>query len=225
MSKWLLIPLALLVPFVAIVHGSDRSRDIRFRIHMIDPGFSETLAVADLNHDGKPDIISGESWYEAPNWTVHPLRQINYGHGHIDDNTDLAVDVDGDGWIDIVQFSYVAHNIVWLRNPGKKGGEWKVTEIDNSGPTEFAFLVDLNNDGKALELLPEFDRQNVPLAWFELQKGKDGSKLRLTWRRPAIGPFIRPTGISTPFRHPADQARPPSRSAKRCGLHNSGTCI
>ncbi|MEO6804082.1 MAG: VCBS repeat-containing protein, partial [Granulicella sp.] len=40
------------------------------------------------------------------------------------------------------------------------------------GPTEFAFLVDLNNDGKALEILPEFDRPNVPLAWFELVNGK-----------------------------------------------------
>jgi hypothetical protein len=172
MSRWLLIPLAIVLPFAAVVHGSDRSPDIRFRIQMIDPGFSETVAVADLNNDGRPDIISGESWYEAPKWTKHPLRDINYGHGHIDDNTDLALDVDGDGWIDIVQFSYVAHNIVWLKNPGKKGGEWKVTEIDNSGPTEFAFLVDLNNDGKALELLPEFDRPNVPLAWFELRKGK-----------------------------------------------------
>ena len=32
--------------------------------------------------------------------------------------------------------------------------------------------MDLNNDGKAQELLPEFDRPNVPLAWFELQNGK-----------------------------------------------------
>jgi hypothetical protein len=47
-----------------------------------------------------------------------------------------------------------------------------VNEIDRSGPTEFAFLVDLDNDGKARELLPEFDRANVPLAWFELVGGK-----------------------------------------------------
>jgi hypothetical protein len=59
-----------------------------------------------------------------------------------------------------------------LKNPGATGGEWKQTEIDNSGPTEFAFLVDLNNDGKAQELLPEFDRPSVPAAWFELINGK-----------------------------------------------------
>ena len=37
---------------------------------------------------------------------------------------------------------------------------------------EFAFLVDLNNDGKALEVLPEYDRPSVPAAWFELAGGK-----------------------------------------------------
>jgi hypothetical protein len=61
---------------------------------------------------------------------------------------------------------------VWLKNPGKTDGPWVVSEIDHSGPTEFAFLVDLNNDGKAAEILPEFDRRNVPLAWFELANGK-----------------------------------------------------
>ncbi|HEX2919286.1 MAG TPA: VCBS repeat-containing protein, partial [Edaphobacter sp.] len=120
----------------------------------------------------KPDIVSGESWFEAPRWEKHPLRQIDYSNGYIDNFSDLPVDVDGDGWTDIVQFSYFAHNIVWLRNPGTSGGAWKATEIDDSGPTEFAFLVDLNNDGKALELLPEFDRPGVPTSWFELRQGK-----------------------------------------------------
>lgn len=156
----------------ATASAVSRPRDIAFHTTMIDPGYGETVAVADLNRDGKLDIVSGESWYEAPDWRKHPLRQIDYSSGYIDNFSDLAIDVDGDGWTDIVQCSYFAHNIVWLKNPGKNGDLWKVTEIDNSGPTEFAFLVDLNNDGKALELLPEFDRPNVPAAWFELKQGK-----------------------------------------------------
>ena len=152
---------------------SRRSRppDIAFQIRMIDPGASETVAVADLNNDGRLDIISGESWYEAPAWTKHPLRQIDSNSNYVDNFTDIAIDVDGDGWIDVVQFGYFSSKIVWLKNPGKRGGPWAVNEIDASGPTEFAFLVDLNNDGKKQELLPEFDRPNVPLAWFELQNG------------------------------------------------------
>lgn len=155
-----------------VARPASRPADIAFNITMIDPGYGETVAVADINRDGKLDIVSGEIWFESPRWNKHPLRQIDYSNGYIDDFSDLPVDVDGDGWVDVVQFSYFAHNIVWLRNPGAEGGAWKVAEIDNSGPTEFAFLVDLNNDGKALELLPEFDRPNVPTAWFELRHGK-----------------------------------------------------
>ncbi len=152
--------------------AASRPADIAFHTSMIDPGYGETVAVADVNRDGRPDIIAGESWYEAPQWVKHPLRQIDYSNGYIDNFSDLAVDVDGDGWVDVIQCSYFTHNIVWLKNPGSNGGAWKVTEIDNSGPTEFAFLVDLNNDGKALELLPEFDRPSVPATWFELKQGK-----------------------------------------------------
>lgn len=168
-----LIGLTCLASFVGVLLAASRPADIAFRIHMIDPGYNETVAVADINRDGKPDIVSGESWYEAPHWIKHPLRQITYSRGYIDNFTDLPIDVDGDGWTDIVQFSYFSHNIVWLKNPGKNtGAAWKVTEIDNSGPTEFAFLVDLNNDGKAQEILPEFDNPNVPLAWFEFRDHK-----------------------------------------------------
>lgn len=153
------------------MRSAPRPADIRFHVHMIDPGSGETVAVADINRDGKLDIVAGESWYEAPHWVKHPLRPIEYSSGYVDDFSDLVVDVDGDGWPDVLQCSYFAHNIVWLKNPGRNGSEWKQTEIDTSGPTEFAFLVDLQNDGKADAALPEFDRPSVPAAWFELRHG------------------------------------------------------
>jgi len=34
--------------------------------------------IADINRDGKPDIVSGENWYEAPRWTKHHFRDISY---------------------------------------------------------------------------------------------------------------------------------------------------
>jgi len=152
MRRRTLIPLILLTAPALI--AASRPADIAFRIKMIDPGYNETAAVADLNRDGKPDIISGDSWYEAPLWTKHHLRDIDYANGYIDNFSDLILDVDNDGWPDIIQCSYFAHKIIWLKNPGKSGGPWKETVIDDSGPTEFAFLVDLNNDGKANEILP-----------------------------------------------------------------------
>src|ERR1035438_1896387 len=83
--------LALLLRVAAAIFLAAASRppDIPFQIHMIDGGASETVAVADLNNDGRPDIISGESWYEAPNWTKHPLRQIDFNSNYVDNFTDI----------------------------------------------------------------------------------------------------------------------------------------
>jgi hypothetical protein len=165
---------ALLAPIVPLMFAVPlQPPNMAFRVHPLDSGESETAAVADLNNDHRPDIISAESWYEAPNWAKHPLRTINRASGYVDDFSDLPVDVDGDGYIDIVQIGYFARRLEWLRNPGSSAGAWSVNEIDAVGPTEFAFLVDLNRDGKALELLPQFTRAaNLPAAWYEIQGGK-----------------------------------------------------
>ena len=48
---------------------------------VIDKVFrSEGVAVADVNRDGKMDIINGEAWYEAPTWKMHEFRKLgDYG--------------------------------------------------------------------------------------------------------------------------------------------------
>jgi hypothetical protein len=168
-----LIVIALTIQAPADPPIRTRPADIAFRVQMIDPGFSESVAVADFNKDGRPDILSAEYWYEAPAWTKHKIRDIPFNGSYIDNFSDLPVDVDGDGYTDIVQIAYFARRIVWLKNPGKGRGPWVASEIDAVGPTEFAFLVDLNNDGKALEILPQFTGAgNAPLTWYELQSGK-----------------------------------------------------
>ena len=73
-----------------------RPADIAFRVQMIDPGFSESVAVADFNKDGRLDILSAEYWYEAPNWTKHKIRDIAFNGSYIDNFSDLPVDVDGE---------------------------------------------------------------------------------------------------------------------------------
>jgi hypothetical protein len=160
-------------PAVAQPPALKRSRDVRFAMQLIDPGYCESVAVADFNNDGKLDIVSGEQWFEAPSWTPHKIRDIAFTSGYVDNFSDLAVDVDGDGYTDVVQIAYFARRIVWLKNPGKSTATWVETEIDAIGPTEFAFLVDLNNDGKAQEILPQFTgAAGAPLLWYELDAHK-----------------------------------------------------
>src|SRR5712692_9024485 len=43
---------------------------------VVDKAFrSEGVAVADVNKDGKMDIIVGDVWYEAPHWKKHIIRE------------------------------------------------------------------------------------------------------------------------------------------------------
>jgi len=160
---------ALLAASLLIV-AAERG-DIPFEKHAIDPGASETCAFADINGDGKPDIVSGENWYEAPQWVKHKYRTLPVTNNYIDAFSDLSIDVNGDGHIDIVTATWFAKKLAWWENPGKGSGEWKEHPIDSGFPCEFAFLVDLDNDGKARELLPQFGGAG-PLAWYEISKGQ-----------------------------------------------------
>lgn len=146
-----------------------RPDEIPFEKHTIDLGASETATIADINGDGKLDIVSGERWFEAPSWISHKFRSLNFQDNYVDNFSDLPLDVNGDGHMDIVSGSYFSRKLYWMENPGKGKGEWKEHAIDSGFPTEFAFLVDLDNDGKAREVLPEFDRAEAPLAWYEVR--------------------------------------------------------
>src|SRR5438094_7130142 len=86
-----------------VVVGDDA---ISFRKHTIDLGISETVTVADLNRDGRLDIVSGENWYEqvpsqsgeGPRFVKHKFRDIGYTEFYVEDLSDLAIDITGDGF-------------------------------------------------------------------------------------------------------------------------------
>jgi hypothetical protein len=148
-----------------------RPGEIAFTKHTIDLGASEAAAITDVNGDGKPDIVSGEYWYEAPAWTPHRFRTLDFTNNYIDDFSDLPLDVNGDGRPDIVSCSWFSRRLFWNENPGRTGAQWKERDIETGFPIEFAFLVDLDNDGKANEVLPQFGSPKAPLAWYEAKNG------------------------------------------------------
>jgi hypothetical protein len=171
-------PLALLLAASCALTAS-RPPELVFEKQTLDLGASETAAIADVNQDGRPDIISGEYWYAGPAgketaWKKTKFRDLFYDNNYIDCFSDLPLDVDGDGWTDIVSVSWFSKKISWWRNPqgkGAAGALWKETLIDDSGNVEFAFLVDLDNDGKAHEILPQYGGK-VHTAFFQLRNGK-----------------------------------------------------
>jgi hypothetical protein len=173
-KEWLPFAAFLLLVAVAAVRlaGMTRSAEIPFQIQMIDSGASETAAVADINQDGYLDIISGENWYEGPSFQKkHKFRDIDVTQDNYDNFSDLPIDVNGDGYPDIVSPHWYAKKISWLKNPGKGGGPWVESVIDSGSAVEFAFLVDLTNSGKKQDLIPQFGNSKEPLAWYELKNG------------------------------------------------------
>ena len=136
-------PLASPAPFAA-----PRPPDIPFRIQMLDGGSSETAAVADINKDGRLDIVSGEHWYEGPAWTKHKFRELDFSSNYIDGFSDMPVDVDGDGYPDIASVTWFAKKISWFRNPGKGGGAWVEAPINAGFNIEFATLADMTTTAR-----------------------------------------------------------------------------
>jgi len=157
----------------AVVLFAAGSEEILFRKHTLDGGRNESCAVADVNGDGRLDVISGENWFEAPAWKRHKFRSLPFWNNYIDNFSDHPLDINADGRVDVISVAWDARRIAWWENPGRASGpaEWRLHLIDSGFPVEFSFLVDLDNDGKALELLPQFGNAKAPLAWYELGRG------------------------------------------------------
>src|SRR5207244_1636204 len=110
--------------------------------------------VFDIDNDGKLDILSGETWYNAPSWTPYPVRKLEpMGRTYRSCFATLPLDVDGDGNMDFVSVSYFEKNVGWVENPGTKGAAWPCQEIAKPGQSETAVLVDGDGDGR-IDVLP-----------------------------------------------------------------------
>src|SRR5579859_5130542 len=162
--------------YINLATASAGDDTIPFRKHTLDLGMNETVTIADMNGDGRLDIISGENWFEqgppepgaGPRFIKHKFRDLPYTFDYVEDLSDLAIDVTGDGTTDVVSCSYWSKPLTWWENPGKPGRPWREHLIESRSPVEFVFLVDILNTGKPLQLLPQFGRADFPLTWYEL---------------------------------------------------------
>lgn len=165
----------------AIPTATVAGEEVGFARHIINPDSEySACATLDVNRDGKLDIVSGGSWYESPSWKEHKLRDVEMIRGRYDDYSNLPLDVNADGFTDLVSVNYRSKSLYWVQNPGNGRDLWTRHVIDTPGSSETGRLVDIDGDGK-MDVLPNGTQF---AAWYEVHReaGVDGQG-DATWLR------------------------------------------
>jgi hypothetical protein len=148
-----ILPVALAVCFGFAASRTDAADEIKWERIKIDDVFrSEGVAAADVNHDGKIDVIHGDAWYEAPSWKIHPIRELkdrgDGAGGYSNSFADWAYDLNGDGWADLICIDFPGELCYWFENPKNEEGHWKKHPIWHSAANETPQFLDLTGDGR-----------------------------------------------------------------------------
>ena len=157
--------------------GSAPANGVKFVMHRIGNFRSEACCVGDFNNDGKLDVVAGPYLYLAPDFKPQKIREVagavnEKGIGYYNDFMDIAMDVDGDGWLDVVSCDWFSKRATWYRNPGKAGGLWKEHLIEQNGNFETGYRWDLLGTGRRDVILPSVQRT----VWYELGIRPDGTR-------------------------------------------------
>jgi FG-GAP-like repeat/FG-GAP repeat len=162
---------------------------------------SEGVTVADVNKDGKNDVLNGDFWYEAPSWTKHEIRKPgDFGTGEHSYSKAMAIwteDVNADGWPDQVLVGFPGDPAIWYENPKNQGaGHWAAHEIWHSACNETPLYADLFGDGKRVLVMgwqPKGKDNEGTMAWFT--PASDPTK---PWEMHAVSALGGPTRTGIP---------------------------
>ena len=147
--------LLLLVTAAGLAAGQ---QIVQFKDHVIEANAKGGYAVivADINKDGKPDVIGISQqlpdlhWYENPTWEPHTIVKDMLGQVNI-----AAYDVDGDGIPELALESGFAMQqakspgFIWLvSHQGDPRELWKANKIDAYPTTHHVAWADIDGDGK-----------------------------------------------------------------------------
>ena len=146
---------------------------------------SEGVAVADLNKDGKLDIVAGYYWFEAPSWERHemaPSRLFNPHKEYSESFLNLGMDVNLDGWDDVIIIDYPGKPGFWFENPKNKNGIWQKHIIaDSIGiSNESPGFIDIDGDGRLDILCGDVAKKQIVWLQAPLRTGET------EWKRFAL---------------------------------------
>jgi len=133
----------------------------------------ESAGVFDVNNDGVLDIVSGEFWYQGPDFKKkHTIGTVaKYGE-YYDDFSTIALDINGDGHMDFVTGGWWGNTLRWRQNPGEAGKPWAEHIIAEVGNVETTRAWDIDGDGE-IEILPNCPG-NREVAYYKLVKDANG---------------------------------------------------
>jgi hypothetical protein len=103
----------------------------RFLLHEVGRDLSEGVSVFDVNRDGRLDVVSGAFWYEAPHWGPHRFREVGFTNEYVINCGEFAVDVNGDGYEDLLSAGWQEDGIFLLRESAGDGHD--VGEAEDCG--------------------------------------------------------------------------------------------
>ena len=221
---WLLCLFALPLTMLATIPAAADKKDdtpITWKKTVLDKKFrAEGVAVADVNNDGKMDILTGEGWYEAPDWKFHEIQKPhNYGDGSGGYSNCFgcwAEDLNKDGYADLIVVDFPGNPCYWFENPGRSETHWKKHIIWHSACNETPLYVDLFGKGQRGLLMgtqPRGKDNEGQMAYFT--PGKDPTEL---WElHPISAPaFPIPSASGTRRSNPWPQIRSTRKSWPSC---------
>lgn len=143
---------------------------------------SEGVATADLNKDGQLDIVAGYYWFEAPLWKRHemaPSRTFDPRKEYSESFLNLGMDVNLDGWDDVVIIDYPGKAGFWFENPQNRPGSWPKHSIaDSIGiSNESPGFIDIDGDGRLDILCGDVEKKQI--VWLQAPTKPGGTE----WKR------------------------------------------
>lgn len=155
---------------------------ITWKKTVVDRKFrSEGVAIADVNKDGKKDILNGEYWYAAPDWTPHEMQPpVDHKDGLGNYSRSFACwsdDFNNDGYPDLIVIDHPGQPCYWMENPKGQSGHWKKHTIWHSACNETPIYADLLGNGHKVLLM----------AFQPKGKKPDGNEGQMAYFTPKAG--------------------------------------